>query len=161
MWFLHLSIAWTTYYSSWCVAMCYPALILKRAPWKEFRMAWPEEHSLMGIRPFPGPRQVQKILFSLDLNKYMLQIRSCSSYMIKLHFGIYSSVLLRHNVVIHGYPTLSVAVSGQIFFSGTRTGNEKSNTGRAFPLLSQPPWELDSNCGWTDGPALEQCVVAS
>ena len=44
------------------------------------------------------------------LNKYMLQGLSCSSYMIKLHPGMHSSMNPRNDVMNHGYKISSVTI---------------------------------------------------
>ena len=46
----------------------------------------------------------------LLLNKYMLQGLSCSSYMIKLHSGMHSSMNPRNDVMNHGYKIWSVTI---------------------------------------------------
>ena len=44
------------------------------------------------------------------LHKYMLQGLSCSSYVIKLHSGMHSSMNPRNDVLKHGYKIWSVAI---------------------------------------------------
>ena len=44
------------------------------------------------------------------LHKYMLQGLSCSSYVIKLHSGMHSSMNPRNDVLKHGYKIRSVAI---------------------------------------------------